>query len=120
MVGPFGFTPNLNVSKFMKGTKAMQTHIINTVRKNGSKIFSIPSMTDAHYSTTYDRSMVPAFLDLLKSPKQPNEAYATFPRVLFTNYEVADEELFGSSAIVNVSQFTGSTSTTAHCCCDRS
>ena len=89
----------------MKGVKAMRIYVIDTVRKSASKIFSVPSATDnTYYATSYDRSTVPAFVDLLKSPKQPHEAFAIYPRVLFTNYEVVDKELFGSSAILNVSQ----------------
>ena len=121
MVGLFRFALDLNVPKFMKGVKAMRINIIDTVRKNTSKIYSIPSATDnTYYSTNYDRSTVPAFLSLLKSPKQPDEAYTTYPQVLFTNYKVSDEELFGSSAILNVSQFAGFISATAYNCCGRS
>ncbi|KAF9790700.1 hypothetical protein BJ322DRAFT_988395, partial [Thelephora terrestris] len=54
------------------------------------------------YSTNYDRSTVPVFVHLLKSHKKPNDLYAMYPRVLFTNYEVSDAELFGSAAILNI------------------
>ena len=65
-------------------------------------------MTKEQYSADYDRSEIPAVADLLKSPKRLNEQYTLFPRVLFTNYEVVDKELFGSSAILNVSWFHSS------------
>ena len=88
----------------MKGTKQMRSYLIDTVRKHASTIFSIESVADSkYYSAKYDRSMMPVFADLLKSPKNPGEQYPTYPRVLFTNYQVTEEELFGSHAILNVS-----------------
>ena len=84
----------------------MRIYLIDTVRKNAPAIFSIKSVTDNEcYSKGYDRSTIPALANLLKSPRKQHEEYATFPRVLFTNYEVIEEELFGSPAILNVGQF---------------
>jgi hypothetical protein len=102
----FGFSIDSNILKFMKGVKQMRTYLIDTVWKSAPAIFSIGSVTDHNsYSTHYDRSTIPAFVDLLKSPKKPQEEYPTYPWVLFTNYEVVNEELFGSSAILNVCLF---------------
>ena len=100
----FRSTNDLNFPKFMKGAKQMRSYLIDTVRKHASVIFSIESAADSkYYSAKYDRSMMPVFSNLLKSPKNPNEEYPTYPRVLFTNYQVIEEELFGSHAILNVS-----------------
>ena len=79
----------------------MVTYLIDNVRKNGRKIFCIGPAAEC-YDTNYDRSMVPEFTELLKNPKKPQEPYPTYPQVLFTNYEVVDKELFGSTAILNV------------------
>ena len=98
-------SPDLTVSKFLKGAKDFRGSLIDNVRKRATDIFSINSVTAECYSTGYDRSQIPAITDLLKSPKKPDEQYALYPRVLFTNYEVVDAELFGSSALLKVSQF---------------
>ena len=82
----------------------MRIYLIDTVRKHASPIFSIKSVTDSECdSTRYDHSTAQVFANLLKSPKKPEEEYAMYPRVLFTDYEVVDTELFGSHAILNVS-----------------
>lgn len=92
------------LSKFMDGVRSMRIYLIDIVRKNASKIFSIrPAIAAECYSKLYDRSQVPTLVDLLRSPKYPDEQYAMYPRVLFTNYEVNNVELFGSIAISNVS-----------------
>jgi hypothetical protein len=54
------------------------------------------------------------FVNLLGSHKKKDEQYALYPRVLFTNYEVSDTELFGSPAILNVSLFFLLTPTVPH------
>jgi len=108
-------TLDLKVSKFMKGVQQMRIYLIDTVRKKASEIFFIDSAKEnQYYSANYDRSTIPALTDLLKSPKKPNEQYAMYPRVLFTNYEVVNEELFGSHAILNVSQLHHFTSAAPH------
>jgi hypothetical protein len=56
-------------------------------------------------SASDNRSQMPAFTDLLKNPKKPDEQYAVFPRVLFTDYEVVQAELFGSSTLLKVRWF---------------
>ena len=87
------------------GVKQMRTYLIDNVRKNAVDIFSIDSVTDNKcYSASYDRATVPAIASLLKNPKTPDEQYAIYPAVLFTDYKVVPAELFGSSAILNVSQ----------------
>ena len=79
----------------------MRIYLIDNARKHAPKIF--PAGPNAEcYATNYDRSTVPEFVDLLKNPKKPQEAYPTYPRVLFTNYVVVDKELFRSDAILNV------------------
>ena len=99
------YTLNSEVPKFMKGVRQMRTHLIDNVQKKASEIFSINSVKDNYcYSASYDRSTNPVLADLLKSPKKPNEEYPVYPRVLFTNYEIVNEELFGSCAILNVSK----------------
>ena len=90
------------VCQFMQGVGQMRSYLIDNVRKNATKIFHGLGVEAECYSSSYDRSTTPVFVELLKSPKKPDETFATFPRVLFTNYEVVDRELFGSIAILNV------------------
>ena len=100
--------PSLTTSKFIKGAKDFRSYLIDNVRKRAVTIFSIKSVTDAgqySVSASDNRSQVPAFTDLLKNPKKPNEQYAVFPRVLFTDYEVVQAELFGSSTLLKVRWF---------------
>ena len=85
----------------MKGVKQMRIYLIDHSRKHGPKIFGLSAKAE-YYAMNYDRSTTPEFVELLKSPKKPDEIYPMYPRVLFTNYEVVDKELFGSSAILNV------------------
>ena len=85
----------------MKGVKQMRTYLIDGVRKHGSQIFCT-GLPGEYYTTNYNRSAVPRFVELLGSPKKPDEVYPAYPRVLFTNYEVVEKELFGSTAILNV------------------
>jgi hypothetical protein len=66
------------------------------------------------------RSQMPAFANLLKDPKKPNEEYAVFPPVLFTNYEVVKTELFGSAALLKVHHFNTISLNHAHISPDRS
>jgi hypothetical protein len=88
----------------MKGVRQIRTYLIDNARKYGPKIFGLDLKAD-YYSTEHDRSTVPVFVDLLKNPKKPQEPYPMYPRVLFTDYKVVDKELFGSTAILNVSEF---------------
>jgi hypothetical protein len=100
--------PSLTTSKFIKGAKDFRSYLIDNVRKRAVTIFSIKSVTDAgqySVSASDNRSQVPAFTDLLKNPKKPDEQYAVFPRVLFTDYKVVQAELFGSSALLKVRWF---------------
>ena len=82
----------------------MRTYLIDNVRKHAPKIFHISPEAEC-YSSDYDRSATQAFVDLLKSPKKPQETYPVYPRVLFTNYKVINKERFGSTAILNVRNF---------------
>jgi hypothetical protein len=79
----------------------MRIYIIDNVRSHAFNIFRLSSNPEC-YKTAYDRSTTPEFVDLLKNPKKPDKAFPPHPRVLFTNYEVVDKELFGSVAIQNV------------------
>lgn len=76
--------------------------MISNIRDEAALIFAIPGMEKEHFAIGRDRSEFPAITDLLKSPKSQGEEYALFPRVLFTNYEVINSELFGSPAILKV------------------
>ena len=79
----------------------MRTYLIDNVWKHAPKIFRISPEAEC-YSSDYGHSAIQVFVDLLKSPKKPQETYPMYPRVLFTNYKVIDKELFGSIAILNV------------------
>lgn len=89
----------------MQGAKNFQATLVSNVRDEAVAIFSVDGMTKPDYALGYDRSTKPALIDLLKSPKKPDDQYALHPKVLFTNYEVANMQLFGSSAISNVGHF---------------
>ena len=93
-----------NQLQFLKGAKDFRGSLISNVRNEAVAIFAIDSATKLDYSIGFDRSTKPAIVDLLKSPKKPDEQYALYPRVLFTNYEVTNTELFGSSALLKVTQ----------------
>ena len=102
---PLPLILNLTTLKFLKGAKDFRGYLIHHARDEAPVIFSIGSVTREQYAANYDRTGISAITDLLKSPKKPNEQYALYPRILFTNYEVVDTELFGSSAITKVSLF---------------
>lgn len=86
----------------MHGAKDFRATLVSNVRDEAVAIFSIDGMTKSDYALGYDRSGKPAIVDLLKSPKKPDDLFAFYPKVLFTNYEVVNAELFGSSAILKV------------------
>lgn len=93
--------PGLTISKFIKGAKNFRSALIDSVRKSAVEIFSIDSVTKLQcYSANHDRSQIPEIVNLLKNPNKPDSEYALHPRVLFTNYEVVELELFGSSALL--------------------
>lgn len=81
----------------------MRTYLIDIVRKHAPMIFCIDCRAEC-YAARYDRTTTPELADLLKNPKKPQETYPTYPRVLFTDYNVVEKELFGSTAILNVRQ----------------
>ena len=95
---------NSNRSQFLKGAKDFRGSLISNVRNEAVAIFAIDSATKLDYSVGFDRSTNPLIVDLLKNPKKPDEKYALYPRVLFTNYEVTSTELFGSSALLKVTR----------------
>jgi len=98
--------PDLTASQFLRGAKDFRAYLIDNVRKNAVDIFSIASVTTPHsFSKSYDRSQIPVIVDLLKSPINPDDQYAVYPRALFADYKVVETELFGSSALVKVSRF---------------
>ena len=86
----------------MHGAKDFRATLVSNVHNEAVAIFSIDGMTKLDYTLGYDRSTKPAIVDLLRSPKKPDDQYALYPKVLFTNYEVVNAELFGSSAISKV------------------
>ena len=83
----------------------MRAYMIDTIRKNGSSIFTIPGLSGPEFRTSYDRSTVPAFVNLLKSPNAPADQFATYPRVLYEDFDTT-KLLFGSQVITNVSPYT--------------
>ena len=112
----------LNLLEFIYGAGKERIYVIDNTRKNASAIFALGSTIPvSYYEREYDRSTVPEFVDLLKNSMKPNDTYAMYPRVLFTDYNSDNREgLFGSRAISNVSRFFVSTSTIAHTIPDRS
>lgn len=90
----------------MVGAKEFRSTLVSNIRDEAVTIFSINGMTRLDYSLGYDRSTNPVITSLLKSPKKPDDQYALYPRVLFTNYEVVNTELFGSSTLLKVMLFS--------------
>ena len=102
-------------SQFLRGARKARGPLIDSMRKNAKDIFLLGNSVDSDfYSREYDRSTVPVFLDLLRSPKTPDVSYALYPCVLFKDYIVDDRGLFGSVAISNVSCSHLADSATTH------
>jgi hypothetical protein len=87
----------------MNTARNKRSYLIGTARASAPTIFSqVDGVPPECYARKYKRSEVPELVDLLKSPRKPEDQYALYPRVLFKDYEVTNEGLFGSSAISNV------------------
>lgn len=82
----------------------MRGYITDTLRKHATLIFCIDGLSGEEFRTSYDRSSVPQFTQLLQSPNAPAVLFATYPRILYENYDIK-KSLFGSQVIVNVSPY---------------
>ena len=82
----------------------MRGYMIDIVRKNGPAIFGITGLSGIEFRTSYDRSTVPEFVELLKSPHAPGETFAAYPRLFYEDHDTT-KLLFGSQVIVNVSGY---------------
>jgi len=80
----------------------MRGYMIDTIRKHAAPIFGITGLSGSEFRTSYDRSTVPQFVDLLKSNNAPGDEFATYPRVLYEDYNTT-KLAFGSQAVMNVS-----------------
>ena len=78
--------------------------MIDTTRKHAAAIFGIPGLLGSEFKTSYDRSTVPQFAELLESPNAPGERFATYPRILYEDHDTK-KLLFGSQAVLNVSAY---------------
>ena len=82
----------------------MRGYITDTLRKHATSIFCIDGLSGEEFRTSYDRSTVPQFTQLLQSPNAPALPYATYPRILYENHDIK-KLLFGSQVIINVSSY---------------
>lgn len=79
----------------------MRTYIISNVYKNAASIF--PIKVDAKvFTTAFDRSQIPEIIALLHNPNKP-EPYPRYPSVFYKDGAIMGGNLFGSTAIINVS-----------------
>ena len=81
----------------------MRGYMIDVIRKHAAPIFGITGLSGSEFTTSHDWLAVPQFVDLLKSPNAPGDMFATYPRVLYEDYDTM-KQLFGSQAVVNVSE----------------
>ena len=82
----------------------MRSYMIDTLQKHAVSIFGINGLSGVEFRTSYNRSTVPQLAELLQSPNAPTTPFATYPRILYENYDIK-KSLFGSQAIVNVSLY---------------
>jgi hypothetical protein len=94
----------LTTIQFLEGMGDMRAYVIDMIRKNATSIFGITGLSGTEFKTSYDRSTVPQFAELLQSPNAPEEKFATYPRILYEDYDTK-KLLFGSQVIVNVSTY---------------
>ena len=94
----------LTLPKFLEGAGDMRGYMIDTIRKHATSIFGIAGLDGSEFRTSYDRSTVPQFAQLLQSPNAPDEQFATYPQVLYQDHDTK-KMLFGSQVIVNVSTY---------------
>ena len=80
----------------------MRNYIISNVRQTAPAIFGL-DVKAAVYSTHFDRSQIPEYVALLRNPNLPAEPYPKRVSVLYKDGIIAGPNLFGSTAIVNVS-----------------
>jgi len=100
----FPTTYHLTIPKFLEGMGDNRGYMIDTVRKHAIVIFNITGLSGSEFTTSYDRSTVPQFTELLQSPNAPEDKFATYPRILYEDYDTK-KLLFGSQVIVNVSPY---------------
>ena len=81
----------------------MRAYIVSRVRGNAPNIFAV-DVKPGVYTKAYDRSEVPAIVTLLRNPKLPDEPYPRYCAVLYKDGFIAGSNVFGGTAIVNVSQ----------------
>ena len=82
----------------------MRNYMIDTLCKHATVIFGIAGLQGDEFRTSYDRSTISQFTELLQSPNAPAAPFATYPRILYENHNIK-KLLFGSQAIVNVSPY---------------
>ena len=81
----------------------MRNYIISNVCGNTPAIFTLDVKADV-YDTGFDQSQEPKIVALLSNPTRPTETNPRYPSVLYRDGIIAAGHLFGSAAIVNVSQ----------------
>ena len=93
---------HLTIPKFITGMGDMRAYVIDSIHKHAASIFGIAGLNGSEFRTLYDRSTVPQFTELLKSPNAPEEQFATYPRILYEDNDT--EKLpFGGQVVINVS-----------------
>ena len=90
-----------HVFQFLGGGKAMRSYVISNIRKNAEDIFPV-NVKSRVYAKGFDCSKVQEIVNLLRSPKMPDEMYPRYASVLYKDGVTTGNNLFGSSAILNV------------------
>ena len=88
--------------QFLEGMGDMRAYIVEKLRRHIILVLSIDGLPKEVSKTSYDRSEVPQLLQLLQSSNAPAASFATYPRILYKDYDTK-KALFESQAIVNVS-----------------
>ena len=94
---------NVYITQFLGGADAQRSYLISTVRTAAPNIFPVAT-TPGLFSRGNDRSTDPAIMSLLQNPGKPDDTYPRYPRVLYKDSVVSGRNVFGGSAIVNVSR----------------
>lgn len=91
--------------QFVEGVDGQRNYIISNIRQHAPAIFAL-GIDPASYAADFDRSEIPEIVKLLRNPNKPTEAYPRYPSILYKDGVIAAGNLFGSTAIMNVSQLT--------------
>jgi hypothetical protein len=93
-----------NISQFLDGVESMRSYFISNIRKQARDIFLV-TVGHGVFAKGRKRSDIPEIVVLLRNAKRPEDIYPRYPSVLYKDSVIAGKNLFGSSAIINVSVY---------------